>query len=105
MDSEAKNTSKSTNALKKPCGDAAMGIKEKCVPCAESAAVELDQTGLPCLLLLRAGLSGCCCSCCCSPSRLCCLPSNWSPPIVQKQKGEQLQTSVLALDAQISLYL
>jgi len=29
MDSEAKNTSKSTNALKKPCGDAAMGIKEK----------------------------------------------------------------------------
>ena len=82
-----------------------MGIKEIFVPCAESAAVKLDQTGLPCLLLLRAGLSGCCCSCCCSPSRLCCLPSNWSPPIVQKQKGEQLQTSVLALDAQISLYL
>ena len=88
-----------TNLSKKKLRDAAMEIREKRLPCAESpAAVNLDRTGLPCFLLLRAGRrSGCCCSCCCSPSPLCCLPSNLSPSNVQKQMGGSCKLVFLLL--------
>ena len=80
--------------------DAAMEIREKCLPCAESplVAVNLDRTGLPCFLLLLGGLrSGCCCSCCCSPTLLCCLPPKLSPSNVQKQMGGSCKLVFLLL--------